>query len=288
MPSAALELVQGLDGSFPLQITTDGVTPSTAYLNSDELSGRLSIGEDQPTLFAPGVSWIDATVAKYQIVIAGAQSATLTPGTYYVQAIATRGSLNTLISPPKLAIEILPAPGTAAALKSYCTYRDMLRFAPWVARLQGQVDLAGFAQERQDARDWFEDLLYRHYRGGQGVAADYFFIPGISFGARWWGNGPNVFRSGARSAALQGWLDADGLLITSEVIKANAAYAIAQVAKGQIVPGNDKSNVYAGFYAHFESLAENTASLITAELDTDADGITDTVIRLGVADTLEG
>ena len=95
-------------------------------------------------------------------------------------------------------------------------------------------------------------MLYRHYRGGQGVAADYFFIPGISFGGRWWGKlGPNVFRSGARSGssarlARCRWAAGHQL----EVIKANAAYAIAlAVAKGQIVPGNDKNKAYAGFYA---------------------------------------
>lgn len=289
MPSAPITVIQGTSCSPLLQRTTDGTTPVTGFLSSDVLTARVWIGEDQPILFSPSVAWIDASIAKFQLFLSAGNTATLTPGTYYVQILATRGS--SVIKLFDESILITPAPGTATALTSYCTYRDMQRFAPWVSRLQSQSDLAGFAQERQDARNWFDDLLQRHFRGGSGLSPDLYFIPGIAFmgGMGGYGGGYLVpYRPGIRSKQLQDWLDADRLDVTSEVIKANAAYAIAQVAKAQIVPGNDKSSAYSSFYAHFEAMAEHTAQLITAELDSDGDGTNDTAIRLGIADTLEG
>jgi hypothetical protein len=160
--------------------------------------------------------------------------------------------------------------------------------AKWVGQLKGATDSAGFIDQRAMARQWFEDILQRHYRSNTWLNADYNFVPGISFGGRWAAGMQGVpFRPGTRSGELQNWLDADRLDVTGQVVEAVACYAISLIAETEISPTKDPSQ-YAQFGTRFAARADSAVAGITAELDTDGDGVNDVWIRLGIADQLEG
>lgn len=279
----------GSDDDKTLQITSDGTSPVTSYLNTDTLTADFWPGADQPAYAsAPTVSWIDASVAKFLVSFPASVTSGLSIGIHQCRVKATRGTRTTTIA--QFGVELTEAPGSATALKTYCSYADLLKYAPWVAKLQDSQDQAGFARERNDARLWFEDLIHRHWRGGQGLSPDLYFVPGVAFGglARY----VTVFRTGARSTTLQTWLDTgglnggDGLISTTRTIEANACYAISRIAGNQVSPLKDST--YGHFATLFGARAESVASLITVEIDSTNDGISDEYVRLGVADTLEG
>ena len=279
----------GTDFDQTLQLTTDGTSPLTSYLNTDTLSAQFWPGADQAAYAsAPTVAWVDATVAKFSVSFLAATTSALSIGIHRLQISATRSGRTTVIA--DFGVELTEAPGAATALKTYCTYADLLKYAPWVAKLQDSQDQAGFARERNDARLWFEDLIHRHWRGGTGLNPDLFFVPGVAFGglARY----VTIFRSGARSSTLQTWLDSgglasgDGLISTTRVVEANACYAISRIAGNQVSPMKDST--YGHFATLFGARAESVASLCTVEIDSNNDGTADAYIRLGVADTLEG
>jgi hypothetical protein len=281
----------GTDFDKTLQLTVDGVSPITSYQNTDTLSADFWPGADQPAYgTAPTVAWVDASTAQFSVSFLAATTSALDIGQHSVRVKATRAGRTTVIAEFK--VELTPSPGSAASLKTYCSYADLLKYAPWVDKLQSSQDQAGFLRERNDARLWFEDLLHRHWRGGQGLSPDYYFLPGIAFGGTNFGRYATVYRSGVRSSQLQTWLDSggqdggDGLMVTSQVIEAVACYAISRIAQNQFAPG--KESTYHAFAVLFGERAESAASLITAELDTNGDGLTDTYVRLGIADTLDG
>ena len=94
------------------------------------------------------------------------------------------------------------------------------------------------------------------------------------------------WRDGRRSTDLQGWLDANLLSVTDPIIDAVSLYAIA-LCERQVTPAKDDTGFGAAVASIF-ARAEATAADITAEIDTNDDGIIDTVIRLGSTDTLDG
>lgn len=285
----------GTDYSRVLQVTSDGATPvAGVYLSSDTLSARLWVGGDQPSLFSPTGAWVDAPNSKFSVGFAAAQTAALAPGTYFLQVLATRGGQSVALV-DGAGVELRPGPGSAAALKSYCTFADMLEIAPWVAKLSGAGDYAGFARERDHAALWFEDLVHRHYRGGNSIGQDYFFVPGISFSGAQLNRYATIYRPGTRSTVVQGWLDTGGvgggpgLLQTRQTAECNACYAVAQAAGNQVSSGGgDKSDWYARKRCEFVGRAEALASLITVELSIDGTGNSSIYVRLGVHDTLDG
>ncbi len=250
-----------------------------AFVGDEALSGTVRAGQNSAPLITLSPTWISGPAGTISVPIQGTATATMDVGRYFVQIIVADASADLYEG----YLEVTYSPGTDQPLTSYGSFADMLDRAPWIEKLQKPTDLAGFARQRYLARKWFEDLLHRHYRGASGLSTDFAFVPGVSFGGNW----GTYYRDGRRSKELQDWLDDDRLDVTEQVKEAVSCYAIALLCDRQMAPGKD-DNGYASFSRRFFARAEDAASLISAEIDSDDDGTNDTTIRLGIADTLEG
>jgi hypothetical protein len=251
------------------------------YTEAEGLAGTVRIGRDSPALIVLAPVWLLASAGTITVIITSGDTATLDTGRYLLELHLADDSADLYEG----FLDVTYSAGTAAALTSYGAYSDLLDYAPWLEKLQRPTDLAGFARQRYKAREWFEDLLHRHYRGTSGISTDFAFVPGISFGGLY--GGGVLWRDGRRSTDLQGWLDSNLLLITDQVVEAVSLYAIALLCERQVTPGKDDTGYGAAARKYF-ARAEAVAADISAELDTDNDGKTDTVIRLGSTDTLDG
>jgi hypothetical protein len=277
--SDIIRVSQGLGSAWTITARAEDGTPYTGFAGTEPLSASVRVGRDQPVLFTLSPSWLDHTQGTVTLPIPGSSTAAVLPGRYLLDVFLTDLTADLYEG----FLEVQYSAGAAAALVSYGSFADMVDRAPWIEKLQRDTDLAGFARQRYLARRWFEDLLHRHYRYDNGLSTDFQFVPGISFGG-WWGN---YYRTGKRSVQLQTWLDSNFLFVTDPVIDAVSHHAIALLCDRQVTPGKEDSG-YGQAAAKYHARAEDTAMNITAELDTNGDGKSDVLIRLGSADTLVG
>ena len=137
------------------------------------------------------------------------------------------------------------------------------------------ADQTGFAEQRADAREWFDGLLLAAYQGG-GQSQAFEGVPT-------WG------RSSLLSDPwLAGILAAGGLVLAGprgrKAVKANVYHALAQVFRTKLAPG-DKYAIYGDLYAR---KASKEAKTLIAEVDTNADGVADLALPLCVSNTRRG
>jgi hypothetical protein len=281
--SDVLAVQQGLGSSWTLQLRDAAgkayVSPPGPYSGSEALACSVRSGQDQPALFTLTPTWLSAAAGTITLPIPGSVHATLDVGRYLGCVSLEDGSADLI----EFFLEVQYSAGTAAALTSYASFQEMLDRAPSIEKLQKPTDLAGFARQRYKARQWFEDLLHRHWTD-TGCWSGFGFWGGYRGSAN---TGQVVsHRSGRRSAELQTWLDADRLDVTEPVIEAVTCYAIALVYE-RAIEAKDTAG-YGAAARRFFGRAESAALGITAEIDSDGDGTNDRVIRLGVADTLQG
>lgn len=248
------------------------------YLGTEEVTAVVWAGNElAPIDGAATAEWDDASDGTVKVTIVGAVTAELVPGTYFLK-LEVDGQRAFIAS-----LSIEEAPGAGPGRVAKITMRHLRKHYKSVEKLLCKTDDPTALEARADAWDWFCDLLHRHYRCSGSPSTDYRFVPGISFGGSFLLDG---YRDGRRSRELQEWLDADRLDLTTPVLDAMAFYALAQICGGQVEVGDEKG--WGDFAAKFAVRAETMASCISAEIDTDGDGVNDLVIRLGVADTLEG
>lgn len=269
---------QGDSPSFVATLRDENGDVFTSYLGTEDVAAVVWAGDEQaPIADAASAAWLSAAAGTITVTLGGAATSGLVPGTYLCK-LEVDGAK---VFVARLELEDAPGSGTARTAK--ITLRHLRKFYAKVDKLIAQTEDPTALEARADAWDWFQDLLHRHYRCGAGPSTDYAFVPGISFGGLY----PfGYYRDGRRSKELQDWLDADRLDLTTPVLDAMACFALAQICGGQVAP--DDSKGWSQFAARFAVMAETTASSITAEIDTDGDGVNDLTIRLGVADTLEG
>jgi hypothetical protein len=128
-----------------------------------------------------------------------------------------------------------------------------------------QSDLA---EQRNEAREWWDSLLQRHSPKKSG-----------SFD-------PN-FRAGlGRNPWLQDQLDADHLIVTRQIRRANALYAISLLLDCQV--GSRDKTSYQVLAHQYRAAADDMAKTITAEIDTNDDAQGDVVIDMSQVPLLRG
>ncbi len=260
---------------YPFTITDSlGTVQTSLFASDDVMDATLWPGDDRAETFDPAIAWVSATAGTAALSIAAADTTALTPGTYRLQVWTVVDSQKCLIHDGT--VRFTAAPGAATALTTYCTYQDMQRLFASIGDLQSNEDQAGFAEQRNMARKWFDTVIQRHYRNDDGRPTDTQFA-NYDFGSG---------RSGARSTYLQDYLDDDGLILNQDVIDCVACYAISLVLSAQV--GTDPNNFYQSLGAKFSARASSMASLITAEVDTDDDGEPDIAVDLGCFDVLRG
>lgn len=282
-----IECVAGADRSAVLTLRDALGAAVTSYTGSATLAATCWPGDDRPAAFAPTATWLDAAAGTIALGCAAADTATLDPGDYPVLlAITASGRTAKQVV---ATLRILAAPGSGTAPAVYGSYDELLRYAPWLARLKADSDQAGFAEQRARARTWFDSLIQRHWRGDRGYyggqspddSLDYLYDRG------------RPYRTGAISTTLQGWLDAGRLVLTgptgAAIRECVARKAIALVCAPQL-GSPDKETSYQALARRFAREADALASQITAEIDTTPtpDGVGDLAIDLSASDVLYG
>jgi hypothetical protein len=276
------QVSQGSSRSFSFQVLqADLSTPSAAYLSSDVLTAKVWPGDIQMVVATPAASWIDATVAKWRLDFAPADTSTLIAGVYRVRVIATRGSaIDELL---RDSVEVLVVAGAGAAPSVYCTYQDMAIECSWLQQYQDESeDETGFAEQRVRAREWMDAMILRAQPwGGTGLVSRQTYWSWTSTGGI--GAGGGYGNNLAIDSTLTDHLAADNLMLTTPqgraIVRACACYAIALVLRSQ----QAKEQVALGDYFMRRATAE--ASMITAEIDINADGRPEYAISLAVTNT---
>jgi hypothetical protein len=156
------------DRNWSVQIQyTDAITgaqiPYTSFVVGDVPTAEVWSGQDQNLLFAPTTAWIgDPSDGVIQLSVESTQTATLTPGRYALRVlVATTDDRSLTVLEDVLRLEA--SPGSTTALKTYCTYNDLLLYAPWLDTQEDTTfDLSGFMAQRHQAREWLEGIILQH------------------------------------------------------------------------------------------------------------------------------
>jgi hypothetical protein len=148
----------GPDGAVVTLRATPGfaITWDTTLLNNgvgvpfdpaDTLDARVWRGQQEVSLFAPGVEWIDATLGTLSMSISANQTTTLDKGTYRIQVGVTHAGTRVLAYDGTL--ELADTVGSVAVPQAWCTYEDMLDRSTVLQSLDSRkVDITGFLNLR--------------------------------------------------------------------------------------------------------------------------------------------
>lgn len=262
---ADYSVVQGADIVIPLQITTDGVTPSTAFTSADVLSAVVWIGTDQAVLFTPALSWIDAEGnATFQVAIAGSQTATVDPGIYKMQILVGSGGQSVVLL--EASLEIKAAPDSGTVITADISYYDLTLYVPQIRTLYDpNVDLTDFLNQRHEAQQWFRDMATDRYRPQIGRSRRYMDAAGAGTGSiLTYGPDPMGSWDPPSIDDLLVYFAAGGLVITESIRQCQVHYAASIIYLGQ--PGRD--NVYVQAGEKHRSAAMNQFQSCIIEFDT--------------------
>jgi hypothetical protein len=257
-------IARGTSRTFPLRVMApDMVTPSTAFLPSDQLAARLWSGDDMPLMVTPAARWTNATPPDYELIFGPADiGPTFEPGSYRVRVTATRGPNTVEIYRDSL--EVTVTEGTGATRAVYCSYEDMARECGWIGQyLDEAEDQTGFVEQRAQAREWMDNLImYAAPVSGMGQ---------LISRESWWswsysGVDPRSGTGLALDRVLMGYL-ADNKLITtgpsgSKIKVACACYALALVLRSQVGLSTDQAR----FAGYFMRRAMSEASMVRVEI----------------------
>ncbi len=259
-----------------------GVAIANTYDGTEPLSLALWAGEDQAAASLPGstVAWLSAAAGTVTLRLAQADTATLAEGAYRLRVRMTDGS--DLVDCYEARLTVTAAPGTATAPAVYCSYREVQDvLAGWVGQLQDDSDLAGYLDARAEARREFDRLLQRHYRGDRTwrrqTTLDH-LLDGTT----------TPYRSGKDSATLQGYLDDDGLILTTAcgyAVRHWCAMYAAALVLDRLVGAGDRTP-YQAQAARLRQRCNDLAASLCVEVDTNDDGVGDLTIDLSVIDCL--
>jgi hypothetical protein len=258
-----IECQQGGDTVETIELVDRNGSTVTTFTGAAMLTAEVWGGDDQAVLFSPTATWSNATAGLVALSFARADTADLEPGDYPVLLTITAGGLQRKNRVATL--RVLASPGAAEALPSYCGIEDLRRVCPWLDQMQTDSDQAGFAEARAEAREWFDELLHAAWGGRRSLGAE---------GGLWASSGPS-----GKDTWLQGELDADHLLVSRSIRRANALFAASLILAGQIGSQGDTS--YQRLGDQLAAQAANLALTVLAEIDTDSDGEGDVSIYLG-------
>jgi hypothetical protein len=247
---------------------TDRTVITGTYTGGEVLALVIGYGDDRAPLAAPlsSATWSNATNGLVTVALSQTDTAAWPAGLFRGELHLT--SAGRIVVAHRWTLDVLPAAGTATAAPSYCTWDDLLAVAPWLKGLVAddptmQSDLA---EQRGRARTWFEGIIHAHDRPASAFDATAF--PLVSGGV-----------SLARNPALVQQLVDDLLIVTPDVRRANALYAVAETLAPLV--GKREASTYQELADQFRRQASDLAGALVVELDTNADGYADVVIDLG-------
>lgn len=281
--------------SFGPLLRTDG-TAATDLSLSDAYTWKIWPGDDQASLATGSGTIRTATGSEaagfyVDATITTANATTCGVGTFRIVVVKNPGTDDVVVYDDS--IKFTSAPGSSAALPTYCTYSDLEARQSWVGTLLDIDDTqAGFAEQRNRARQWLESQIIarveaieesqssRHWpilRVDPIVPTD-----GVDAGPGW---GPSILPDTtimAQVAVLQGDLDADklmtGAIDNGQVVDITAWYTLYLIARPQAA-GASTDKDWSGWARDCRSSAIRACSSWTALIDTNSDGVPDYKIK---------
>lgn len=237
-----IQIVKGATSNYTITLRKESDNSViTEYGVGDTLASSVWAGDDQPTLFTPTVAWTtDGSDGKVSISFPGSLTADKDPGTYVCRVTLT--SSGTTLEVARFWLSIKDAPGSATTYKFYCNRNDLMTIAPWIEEFQTTEDLASFAEQRQEARNWIDDQILA-------VSNQQFSLT---------------------KSQIKTYLDADGLVVTSKIKRASAHYAIYLICRSQVGP-NDKDSAYQRLSLKHKMHAISDLISATVEISTSED-----------------
>ncbi|MGE4196022.1 MAG: hypothetical protein AB7G11_02715 [Phycisphaerales bacterium] len=283
-----MTVVQGADAIEAVELLDREGAP-IAYTGTETLSLRLSKGDGLAvvTLTTSAATWLAAPRGRVRIWLTKVDTATFTPGSYYVYLAVVAGTLRS--EGVVATLEVVAAPAAVTAGKVYCTLDDVKRFAPWIERtipndISAQSDLGEY---RARARTWLDEQILARARARVETQAELHapvlavdpieITTGYDAGPSW---GPSVYPDTTVQDQLddiQTHLDADKLVVDAKVKEITAKYTIHLLCDVQIGDGPSETP-YQVLAKRFRSDALYGLVGWIARLDTDSDGDADFMI----------
>jgi hypothetical protein len=131
----------------------NGSPITTTYAGTEALAGKVWAGDDRASLVTPTVAWASAADGTLTVSMTSAQTDDLSPGTYVLSVDLTDGGEPYECFRAWLRVEAVA--GAATAGTTFCTFDDMIDVAgDLVEDLQNRADVAGFAEQREEAARW--------------------------------------------------------------------------------------------------------------------------------------
>ncbi len=255
----------------------DGCGLPIAYDGTELLSYRVWPGGNLSTVLTGTPEWVTPSAGSTLVRLTEAQTAGLAVGQYRIQC-----SLQDLVSTwvyYDAVVAITSIPGAGTALPVYCSLQDMTDLCGWIEDLADlSRDEAGFARQRGKAREWWDGLLLRAYKGGGASQVG----PGGYFMNTWAYRGTLLQSDWLRQLLANGALITTGA-VGGQVRRANAYYALAAVCRQQIGRGDARN--YQQLAAFFQSSAWSEAASCVCEIDVNGDGIGEIPIVLANTNT---
>lgn len=255
----------GITAQYEVALLHEDGTPVTSYTTADTLACKLWAGDATSTLATPLASWTDPSQGLLAVTFRASDTATLTPARYKITLELTHSGET--VEAWRAWLEVLASPGSASAPKVYCTYDDLLSYAPRLAKEQDESTLAGFAEARAQARRWLENIILKHSANKR-----FSLLGGIGTTSR----GTNPY--------IKTLLDTDKLIVSPAVVEITAKKALS-IVYGSCVSPNDKGkDDYLKLSDKWANEANRLAQCLVAEFDTNGDGFGELSIDLSVWD----
>jgi hypothetical protein len=252
----------GSSADWQLQVLNpDDSVPTGQFFDSDSLACNVWQGQQSAPVAMPAIAWISSTNAQYLISFQSTDTASISPGIYYVEALATRAgtpSRTASLMPKYSTITLWDAPGSTTARPTYCTVADLRRVAPWIDDVQGAMagSQTGFLDQCADARAWLDECILRNYRGGNVSLLGYH---GMALDS-WYTGGTR--KTSLRNPYILSLLQTNMLIVSRRILDINAYYALSRICEGLVMRGPQ----YYAMAARYRAQAEQLLSSTTAEL----------------------
>jgi hypothetical protein len=276
-PNEILSQPLGTDRTYAFTLRDEQGAVITDYLGTETLTCKIWSGQDQLVLASPTASWLVPADGTIAVTVSDADIADLDPGLYRMEGTIVSGATTTRFFDGS--INLTTSPGATSEPATYCSFADVLLYAPQIQNLQDAgVGLAGMLGERARARTWTNENCLDGYRPNYGRARRYVSADGTTAGPhlRWVTSGPN----GATTPTitdLRAALTLGGLRVTEKVKEANAHMAAAIVYLNQ--PGKENPYHQQGAFHQATAMAMLREAVIEIDTDDPLDGDYD--VRIG-------
>jgi hypothetical protein len=263
----------GTDKKWGVQATSfdpsTGVYTPVAFSPSDTPECTVWQGADSPALFQPTATWVNAPQGELQLSVGNAQTTQGMEGIYPLEITVTTAAGGLKVDVLDGWLQLVGSPGTAMLPPVYCTYQDMVDFGggSWLEALRRKNGFVQFTRERARARSYLDTIVVKKFRPWAGRTIH-------------WSETTIVGPPDARNPVILGYLAANALMVTDDVIEICALKALELVCRQNVtLEDSDKMATRANYFC---AQCRRRVLTTAAELDINNDGLADYAFSLNV------